>query len=387
MKKLLSWSEFKTLSESAKDYSVSIYLPTHVAGAEIQQDPILLKNLLGEAKEKLLTMGMPKRDVETTLQEASALLEHDRFWRYQNQGLALFLTQEDTHIYRLPRQFEPMVKIDQRFYLKPLLPFFFDDRYFFILALSQNQVRFFQSTRYQISEIEVEDMPTSLAEALRYDDPEKQLQFHNVSGSGSQPMYHGNGSSSDGSKDDIQRFLNHVSHGLHPYLADEDAPLVLASVDYLQPIFKTVCKYAHILDQGVTGNPDIIPPDELREAAWPLVAQLIEQSHAEALEQYQTVQGTGQASDRPAQIVSAAHRGQIDTLFLAADAYLCGRIDDASGQVEIHDQPEPEDQDLIDVAAVSTALQGGKVYFLDHESMPNKASAAAIFRYAIPATV
>ena len=33
--------------------AVSIYLPTHIAGREIPQDPIRLKNLLSSAEERL----------------------------------------------------------------------------------------------------------------------------------------------------------------------------------------------------------------------------------------------------------------------------------------------------------------------------------------------
>jgi hypothetical protein len=382
---VLSWSEFRTLGESASDYSVSIYLPTHVAGAEIQQDPIRLKNLLNEAEEKLLQQGMEKRDIQKTLGEASALLEDNQFWQHQSHGLALFLTVENTRLYRLPLNFEPMVWVSHLFHLKPLLPLFFDDRYFYILAFSQNQVRFFQSTRYQISEIELEGVPTSLAEALKYDDPEKQLQFHNVSGEGSTPVYHGHGSSTDNDKTELYRFLNKVSNGLQSYLNNEEAPLVLASVEYLQPIYREVSDYPHVLEDGIDGNPDIAQAEELREAAWPIVAQLIGQTHDQALEEYHAAQGTGKASDRAAQIVSAAHQGQVDTLFVTANAHLWGRLNDFSGEVEIHDQPQADDQDLINIAAVRTALQGGKVYTFTADAMPNQAPAAAIFRYTVPA--
>lgn len=383
--KLLSWAELEALSQSASDYAISIYLPTHVAGAEIQQDPIRLKNLLSEAEDKLQQHGLESRDIKQTLGEASALLENHHFWRYQSHGLALFITPETTRIYRLPLQFESTVRVGDHFYLTPILPLFFDDRYFYILALSQNQVRFFQATRHQISEIDLDNVPTSLAEALKYDDPEKQLQFHSSAGDGGKPMYHGHGSGSDDDKTEIRRFLNKVSNGLQAYLNTEEAPLVLASVDYLQPIYKEVSNYAHLMEQGVVGNPDQARPEELREAAWPIVAELIEQSHDEALAAYQSVQNTPKASDRLPQIVAAAHRGQVDTLLVAKNTSLWGQLDEASGQANIHSQPQPEDQDLLDVAAMGTALQGGKVYVFEPEAMPGNAPAVAIFRYEVHA--
>ncbi|WP_035991808.1 hypothetical protein [Leptolyngbya sp. KIOST-1] len=380
---LLSQSEFKRLSQSASDYSTSIYLPTHVAGPEIQQDPIRLKNLLNEAETKLSEAGLDKRGVQQQLQPGFDLLEDDHFWRHQSQGLALFLTTEGMDLYRLPLAFESLVVVGDRFHLKPLLPLFFSDRYFYLLALSQNQVRLFQATRYHISEVDLQGVPTSLAEALRYDDPETQLQFHNVSGSGSVPNYHGHGAGNDDNKENIRRFLRVVNEGLHPYLNQEDSPLVIASVDYLQPIYREVNTYPHLLEEGVAGNPDEAKPDDLREAAWEKVASLVEASHQQAMEQYHNLERTDQASDRLSELLPAACRGQVDVLFTQANAHCWGQFDFNSGQLQQHDQPQPQDQDLLDLVAVQTFLQGGTVYLLDEEAMPTQTPAAAVYRYAL----
>jgi len=384
---LLSHSEFKELSESARDYSVSIYMPTHTAGPDIQQDPIRLKNLLTDAEDQLQHIGLPDHAIKSRLSTAFSLLGDGEFWRYQNRGLALFLAEQESHIYRLPMDVEPFVMVANRFHLKPLLPLFFDNRYFYILAFSQNQVRFFQATRYQISEISLENVPSSLDEALQYDDPEKQLQYHSTSNNGGQPAYHGHGVGTTDNKEDIRRFLSKVESGLHSYLNTETAPLVLAAVDYLQPIYRDLSQYHHILPEGIEGNPDDMKPDDLREAAWPKVAALIEQSHHEALDHYQELVGTGKTATQMTPLLTAAHDGQIDTLFIAANARHWGTFDPTSRDLEIHQQPQPSDDDLLDLAAVQTFLQGGTVYTLETDAMPEKTSAAAILRYAAPVGV
>ncbi|WP_017301345.1 hypothetical protein [Nodosilinea nodulosa] len=362
-------------------------MPTHVAGPEVQQDPIRLKNLLSEANDKLLQLGLDQQRVEQVLKPGFALLENDRFWRYQSQGLALFFTPDRLRVYRLPLEFESLVVVGDRFHLKPLLPLFFGDRYFYLLALSQNQVRFFQATRYRISEISLSDTPTSLAEALKYDDPEEQLQYHSGGGQGSAPTYHGQGGGSDDENFNLLRFLAKVEKGLHAYLKDEHAPLVIASVDYLQPLYHQVNSYPHLLAEGVSGNPDQAQPDDLRAAAWEQVAPLVEQAHQAALSTYNNVKGTGKASDRLSQLLPAAFRGQVDVLFTQANAHCWGQFDPDSGQVDHHAQPQPDDQDLLDLAAVQTFLQGGDVYLLAAEAMPTQAPAAAVYRYGIPAGV
>ncbi|RZM78689.1 baeRF7 domain-containing protein [Leptolyngbya iicbica] len=384
---LLSQSEFKRLSQSASDYSTSIFLPTHKAGPEIQQDSIRLKNLLNEAQEALTAAGLDSASAKQMLTPGFELLDNQMFWRHQSHGLALFFTPESMQYYRLPLPFESLVSVGDRFHLKPLLPLFFSDRYFYILALSQNQVRLFQSTRYRISEVELEGVPTSLAEALKYDDPEAQLQYHSGGGDGSTPTYHGQGTSGTDDKDAIRRFLAKVSKGLHPYLNEESAPLVLASVEYLQPIYHDVSDYPHLMAEGITQNPDVADPEDLRQAAWEHVSTLIEQSHQAALEQYHSLAGTGKASDRLPELLKAACRGQVDTLFTKTNSHCWGQFDRQSGQLEQHPQPQPDDEDLLDLAAVQTFLQGGDVYLLNEADMPTDAPVAAVYRYGIPAEV
>jgi hypothetical protein len=51
--------------------------------------------------------------------------------------------------YRLPLPFEQLVVISDDFHLKPPLPFFASDGRFYILALSQNQVRLLEGIRYK----------------------------------------------------------------------------------------------------------------------------------------------------------------------------------------------------------------------------------------------
>lgn len=49
--------------------------------------------------------------------------------------------------------------------------------------------------------------------------------------------------------------------------------------------------------------------------------------------------------------------------------------------VDLHPEPEPDDEDMLDFAAIHTLLNGGKVYAVKPDQVPNGAPAAAIFRY------
>lgn len=58
---------------------VSLFLPTHRAGPEVQQNPIRLKNLLRQAKQMLLERGRRRPDAEALLEPAQGLLFQEGF--------------------------------------------------------------------------------------------------------------------------------------------------------------------------------------------------------------------------------------------------------------------------------------------------------------------
>ena len=61
-------------------------------------------------------------------------------------------------------------------------------------------------------------MPKSLAEALQFDDPEQQLQYHTGAphGVGRQAaVYHGQGGAKETAKEDILEYFRQIDQGLH----------------------------------------------------------------------------------------------------------------------------------------------------------------------------
>jgi hypothetical protein len=170
----LTLEQLKALAQQTSSPSISIFLPTHRAGQDAQQDPIRFKNLLREAEKQFLDNGTGPREVSALLQPAQALLDDTNFWNYQRDGLAVFLAEDDFHHYHLPFSVEELLIISQTYYVKPVLPLFMNNGHYFILAISQNEVRLFEGTQHTVGQIDLpEGTPESLEEALRLDGPTK----------------------------------------------------------------------------------------------------------------------------------------------------------------------------------------------------------------------
>jgi hypothetical protein len=197
---------------------------------ETQQDPIRFKNLLAEADKRLVTAGVSSTDAQQLLDPAWQLLDDPEFWKYQSDGLVLFLARDFFRFHALPISFEELVVTTSRFHIKPLLKMFVGAGSFYILALSQNALRLFQGTQHSISELFPLGVPESLDDALRLDDPQKQLQLHTggpASASNQGSIFHGHGAGADESKDRILRYCREIDTGLRPLLRNETPPLVL----------------------------------------------------------------------------------------------------------------------------------------------------------------
>jgi hypothetical protein len=376
-------SALKGLIEPKPGPCVSLYLPTHRVPSEIQKDRILLKNLLKQAQESLLALGLRSPEVRELLQPAEKLLPETPFWKGQQDGLSLFLSPDTFHSYILPLEVPELVVVSDRFHLKPLLSLLTEGE-FYILSLSQNEVRLYQASRFGASELVLENVPQSLAAALKYDEPEKQLQFHTGAPkfTGERAaMFHGHGGGTDDAKSDLLRFFQQVNRGLHPLLRNEQAPLVLAGVDYLLPIYREANSYAHLLTEGVAGNPEGLSLGELRQASWKLVESYFLQARRAAADRYREYLGTGKASHDLKEIVGAAYHGRIEALFVALGLQQWGAFDPDTDTLELFLEAIPGSQDLLDFAAIHTLLQGGAVYSATPEEVPDGPPAAAVFRF------
>lgn len=365
---------------------VTIYLPTHRKGPEIQQNPIRLKNLIRRAEERLLAIPMRATEVEPLLRPAQALVADIHFWRHQGDGLALFLSSGLARHVQAPDAFDELVVVSERFHLKPILRSFGTDGRFFILAASKNALRLLEGTRESVREIDLADVPRSLAEAMKHEVSEKQLQFRTTSpshGGSRSALSHSHGGGTDDAerKKEILRYFHQVDDGIREFLKDGRDPLIFAGVDYLFPLYREANTYPALLDHQLPGNPDELSPEDLHRKAWERVRPHFQKKREEAAELVRRLAGTGRVSDAVEEVVAAARQGRVDTLFVAVGERMWGSLDEGTGAVVFHEESAPGAEDLLDRAALETIQRGGRVHAVERGEMPVDRPLAAVFRY------
>ena len=384
---VISRDEIRTLIDAPSGPCVSIFMPTLRAG-DTQQNPIRFKNLLRHAEAGLEDFGLRNGRAVELLAPARRLVDDRAFWEHQEEGLALFRSPQMFKTYRLPLPLRELSVVEDRFHVKPLLPLLHGDGHFYILALSLKSIRLVLASRYTAHEVDLGDIPQSFQEAMgrltrRFSQFGATTSAKTVSRS---PIFPGHGFGEDDLKAEILKYFQIVDDGLAhlDVHIDRNAPFVLAGVEYLLPRYREASRLPHVLKEGLTGNPDGLAAEELRDKAWEIVEPWFLEDRQRAAERFLDLRGTGRTSIRLEEILPAALDGRVDTLFTARGVRVWGTLGADTRQASFQDDQEAQQngsEDLIDRAAVETFLRGGTIFAVEQQDVPEGYAVAAIFRY------
>jgi Bacterial archaeo-eukaryotic release factor family 3 len=362
----LSRDELRYLVQIRRQPCLSIFLPTHRAGRETEEDRIRLKTLLRDAESRLAKMGLPNRKSREVLAPANPLTEEREFWRYQSAGLAIFLAPGYFRYFRVPLQLQDFIAAADRFDITPLLPLWTLEDRFHLLALSRNHARLFEGTRFAVDEMDTNSIPKSFNEAIESQVDQSHREQHTAG---------------PGLPKDLLVYFRSIDRGLRSLLNSQRIPLVLAGVDEALSFYRQINTYDGLLPAGIVGNPDRLSPAEIHGKAWEIVQAHYDEARKQAIRQYTECADPARNSSKLVEILPAASHGRVYYLYVALGAALWGGYDAEQDTVTIHDDAKPGDENLLNVAVVHTILDGGSVYALPPAEMPEGAVVAALFRY------
>lgn len=368
-----------SLITKADNPSLSIFMPTHEKGEEVQQDPIRFKNLLKEAEEKLKEHEVRPSKIEELLEEPRKLLGQPIFWQHADRGLAVFITDGAFDYYRVPLDFKEQVMVEDHFLITPLIPMITLDGTYTILCLSQKNVRLLRCTRERIKIIELEEAPTSMEEFQQFDVYEKSLSSASGAG-GSKSMFHGWGDAGIDNKV-LENYLKAIEKEVTSQLKRRNDPLILAGVEEVVAKYRNYNDYNRLMGGAVSTNPDPLSDEEIKKKGWEVIKSYFLEDMYHDMDRYSDLIGSDKQSDNLSQIVEAAYYGKIDSLFVPIGEQSWGWFDRDRDTVHHSAEQQNGEHDLINAAAIKTLTQGGDVYALHKDEMPQQSSIAAIFRY------
>ena len=309
--------DFSSVLERQEQGGVTLTftVSTDVTGSTDKVSALTLKNQVRDAKARLVESGRGEAEASELLEPVSALVTDSSYWRLQSRGLIVFLAEGFFLPVRVPIELGDSVTVGEQFNLLPLAPVLASDRKLYVLALAQNSVRLFDSTRNVIEEIPLENVPASFDEVID-ELPERELDVRPASaGADGTPSFQGSGGDTDRLL--LEKYIHAVGQAIGTRLGTARSQLlVLAAVAEYLPIFKASCPYPAIFDGVIAGNPERALPDELRSAAWQLVNTEEVAREAEEQDRARSLAHAGKGSFDLVEIAKAAAERRVDTLFL-----------------------------------------------------------------------
>jgi hypothetical protein len=380
---VITTSELQELVSAEGKWCVSIYMPTHPAGQEGQQDAIRLRNLVTRAEEQLIAHGLRTQQAGEILQPILDLPDDPASWRQRKHGLAVFRTDTSFATYWLATPLDESVVVDMRFHIKRLLPAINANPQFYVLAVSRNRVRLLKATWHGTELLHPTGLPTNIEEALNLQGADRGEQVHSgMRGDLGKAagVFHGQGGHRDTCKEELVEYFRAIDRSLGPVLRESSWPLVLAGVEYELAIFREVSSCRRIAAESLYGSFDYVEDQSLCMHALPIAQKLSDRVRRNAIAKYCSLADTNLTSNEVEKIIPAAYRGQVDTLLVDYRGEEFGRYSPERNWIEFVSAPDAA-LDLVELSIAQTLRHQGAVYAATAGELCGPGPLRAIFRY------
>lgn len=375
---------FIELAHYSSYQCISVYIPTHRAGVEVneQANQIRFKNALQKIAATLKERGIDQNMIQSYLQPGYDLLEEEMFWRNQSNGLAVFIAPDFFKYIKMPITPTEEIVFNTGFYLNPLIPVISAKEYFYLLLISKKQAKLYRVDAFNIEYIPVDGMPRGMDDVVHFEQKDGKEVFR-LGGSGAgMGSFHGMGEGRPDDKEHAAIYLEEVDETLwKEILHAENVPLLLAGVEYMVAIYRQVTGYNNIWNDALTGNFDRHDVNSIHQVALEKMKPYFLQRTAKVLNEYGNKSGTGLTSSIAEDIIPAAYYGRVSVLFVQKDEHIWGTFDENTNELTLHENRQEEDECLLDKAAIKTIKNGGEVFILEKTQMPADSKMAALMRF------
>lgn len=351
-----------TLAAELNNPCVTISMNTHRTHPENAQDIITLKNLLKEAKDRVVS-EFGKRPVSELLEKIDAL-ESEINVDYHLDSLHIFLSNSTKEIIKSPWPVDAnSVQTGERFSIKPLIKALNRSEEYLILLLSQSGVNLFLA------------MNDGIVEEIKNDDFPFKKNPHYLTQ---------NNDLSDGKKVDnmVREYLNTVDKALVKVHHETNLHCVVICTEDNYSRLMQVADNASIYHGYVAINYNDTANHTIAAAAWETVKSLQKQSRIKAIDEMQQAVGLGNVLTDLSDIFRAVKEGRGELLIMQADFQQAVKMTgDLSFEV-VDDTTQPDViDDITSEIAWEVISKKGKAIFISGDEMNTLGRIALKVRY------
>jgi hypothetical protein len=358
-------SDLRQLQAVNEYPSISILAPTHRTSPDNKQDPIRVKNLVAEAKNRLLS-EFSAREMEPLFTKLDNLIEGIDY-EHLLDGLALYVNKDLAQAFTLPFTVTERVVVDPTFATRDLVFAFNRTPGYRVLALSEKDTRLLEGFGATVEEIRGGGFPMR----------------HEGAG-GATRLPGGQGVNTSAQRDEAHRdFFRAVDEKFGALQKEERLPLVVAGVDRYLAFFREVSRHTADIAGTVEGNYDTASEYEIARLVWPVMQNYLAGQRTETLTRLDAAVGAQRCSSAIGEVWRMAKEGRGDTLLVEQDFHSPATVDETGlilTPAEDATAPGVID-DAVDEVIEEVMLKGGSAVFVDNGALAQHQRIALILRY------
>ncbi len=380
----LEWLQLEKIHELIRlpGPSITLLLPPYRPGEHATPPAALVKSKLQESARLLAQARIPEAVSEDLLEPLAQLAEDPELLGGSHWGRAIFRSLDAFQQFAVTESVKPLLHVGGCFEIRPILTELHLPAEFFLLRLSKKDVEVFRCAGLRAEPLDLPNgVPRTLEEALAFKPPDHDLENRASAGNSSgamQGVRFGTGSGRETQSTYLADFYKAVDRGVRQLLgAVSEAPLVLAGVDEDTVLYRMVNRYANLLARSIRGNPGGSMEHDILPQAYTIVRSDCAERAARALQDSKERVAPARFSTGLSSILRAAVEGRVARLHIDAAARMSGTFEGTRR----HGLGHWGEEDLLNIAAVETMLQGGLAYVLPTGRIPEGAAVAAILRF------
>ena len=378
--KQINKDEILNLAQIQAAHCVSLYLSTHISGKEVNEDIDAkhLKNMRKEVAHVLFLYGLNNPEIDAFLKAIDNLIDDNDFWREQQNGLAIFLSDKEFLLYKSPLAFREKIYISDHYYTLPLSNLLDRIENFYLLCYSLKNSKLYKGNDNSLELISTdEEFPKDLESAVGSDFEQSSLQAR----AGQQGAFHGHGQGKEDKKEEVTKHAKAMANYIGTKLKGSSDILLVQSTDSNFYIYKEHNKYGNLHNDNIDGSPDRITERDLHKASMKVLAALNPGKKWFDLKAFEEAIALGKGSERLDDILDSLIEGKVNRLYIKEGLDTYGIYNATNGKLELHQGKNSHNTSLQNLAAYLTLKQAGIVRLVPKEEGKNIPDFGAIYRY------
>lgn len=352
----------KKVKDVSGSCCVTILLNTHRTLPDNEKDPLVLKNLIKEAANRLADecnlQAAPL--ITEKLNALSETIDH----RHNLESLALFVNEQVAEYTRLPVAVEDRVAIGNTFAIRDVIRALYKDKEYYVLVLSRDKARLIEAFNDKV----VQEMEGNF--------PIENTSLH--------PQQRAEAAVASRQTNLIQEFFNIVDKQLVEVVKQNSWPVLICTEESNYHAYLKIADRKEIIMGHLNGNRMEEKAHHIIEAAWPIVLQIRKDNIKARVQELAIAENTGKLVTDFNDIWRAVNQGRGQTLFVQQGYFQPARL--VNDTIELVPEEKTDRtggvvDDIIDDMIEINLQYGGDCVFLSGDELKKYQGLVLTTRY------